>query len=56
MHLGHVLRGLIDSDLPELRAAAAGVANGVYIHDRRGGSRVEVVSVLVAQFAFIGRN
>ena len=42
---GHVLRGLIDSDLPELRAAAAGVANGVYIHDRRGGSRVEVVSV-----------
>jgi 1-phosphofructokinase len=42
---GVVLRGLIDSDLPTLRAADARVPNGVYIHDRRSGSRVEVVSV-----------
>ena len=29
----------------KLRAAAAGTPNGVYVHDRRGGERVEVVSV-----------
>jgi hypothetical protein len=28
-----------------LRAAAGGTPNGVYIHDRRTGSRVEVVNV-----------
>jgi 1-phosphofructokinase len=42
---GVVLRGLIESDLPTLHAATARVPNGVYIHDRRSGSRVEVVSV-----------
>jgi 1-phosphofructokinase len=42
---GIVLRGLIESDLPTLHAATARVPNGVYIHDRRSGSRVEVVSV-----------
>ena len=29
----------------QLRAAAGGTPNGVYIHDRRSGARVEVVSV-----------
>lgn len=42
---GRVLRGLIEAERIELRAAAGGTANGVYIHDRRSGSRVEVVSV-----------
>jgi 1-phosphofructokinase len=42
---GRVLRGLIDADSLTLRAAAARSPNGVYIHDRRGGSRTEVVSV-----------
>ncbi len=41
---GRVLRGLIETERIELRAAG-GTANGVYIHDRRSGSRVEVVSV-----------
>jgi len=42
---GPVLRGLIEAEPIALRAAAGGTPNGVYIHDRRGGTRVEVVSV-----------
>ncbi len=42
---GRVIRGLIDADSLTLRAAAASSPNGVYIHDRRSGSRIEVVSV-----------
>ena len=42
---GRVLRGLIDAEPIELRAAAGGTPNGVYIHDRRTGSRVEIVHV-----------
>ena len=43
---GRVLRGLIEAEpIRLMRAAAAGTPNGVYIHDRRGGSSVEVVSV-----------
>jgi len=42
---GHMLKGLIESEPIELRAAAGATPNGVYIHDRRSGERVEVVSV-----------
>lgn len=42
---GRVLRGLLESESLTVRAVAAPVSNGVYIHDRRGGSRQEVVSV-----------
>ena len=42
---GPVLRGLIEPEPMTLRAAAGGTPNGVYIHDRRGGERAEVVSV-----------
>jgi 1-phosphofructokinase len=42
---GRVLRGLIEAEPLTLRVATAPTANGVYIHDRRGGSRVEVVRV-----------
>jgi 1-phosphofructokinase len=42
---GRVLRGLIEAEAVKLRAAAGGTPNGVYIHDRRGGERAEVVSV-----------
>jgi len=42
---GRVLEGLIEGDSIRLRAASAGTPNGVYIHDRRGGERAEVVSV-----------
>jgi 1-phosphofructokinase len=42
---GRVLRGLIETLPLTLRAAEARAPNGVYIHDRRGGERVEVVSV-----------
>lgn len=42
---GRVLRGLIQAESIDLRAAAGGTPNGVYIHDRRGGSRAEVVRV-----------
>ena len=42
---GRVLRGLIEAEPMQLRTAVAGTPNGVYIHDRRGGERVEVVSV-----------
>lgn len=42
---GGVLRGLIEAESLTLRAARAETANGVYIHDRRSGSRLEVVNV-----------
>lgn len=42
---GDVLRGLIATESLTLRAAVARTPNGVYIHDRRGGSRSEIVSV-----------
>jgi 1-phosphofructokinase len=42
---GGVLRGLIEAEPLTLRAADAGTANGVYVHDRRSGERVEVVNV-----------
>jgi 1-phosphofructokinase len=42
---GRILRGLIESDRLTLRAANAGTPNGVYVHDRRSGGRVEIVSV-----------
>ena len=42
---GRVLRGLIEAESLTLRAAAVRAPNGVYVHDRRSGSRVEVVSV-----------
>ena len=42
---GRVLGALIEAEPITLRAAAGGTPNGVYIHDRRGGARVEVVSV-----------
>jgi 1-phosphofructokinase len=42
---GHVLKGLIEGQRLTLRAADAATPNGVYVHDRRSGRRVEVVSV-----------
>jgi 1-phosphofructokinase len=42
---GRVLRGLIETESLALRAAEARTPNGVYIHDRRSGSRIELVSV-----------
>ena len=44
---GRVLSGLgsVDAERLALRAADAGTPNGVYVHDRRSGERVEVVSV-----------
>ena len=42
---GRVLRGLIEAESLSLRAADARTPNGVYVHDRRSGHRVEVVSV-----------
>ncbi len=43
---GRVLHGLIESNSSlTLRAADANTANGVYIHDRRGGERSEIVTV-----------
>ena len=42
---GRVLRGLIEAEPLALRAANAGTPNGVYVHDRRGGTRVEIVNV-----------
>lgn len=42
---GRVLQGLIETLPLTLRAADARAPNGVYIHDRRSGERVEVVSV-----------
>lgn len=42
---GRVLHALIEPEPLTLRAAEAGTPNGVYVHDRRGGSRTEIVSV-----------
>jgi 1-phosphofructokinase len=42
---GRVLRALIEVEPIELRTAVGATANGVYIHDRRSGERVEVASV-----------
>lgn len=42
---GRVLKGLIEAEPLTLRAADAGTPNGVYVHDRRSGERVEVVNV-----------
>jgi 1-phosphofructokinase len=42
---GRVLRGLIEGERLILRAADAGTPNGVYVHERRTGERVEIVSV-----------
>lgn len=42
---GRVLRGVIEAEPLTLRAAEARTPNGVYVHDRRSGRRVEVVSV-----------
>ena len=42
---GGVLRGLIEAEPLTLRSADAGTPNGVYVHDRRGGARTEIVSV-----------
>jgi 1-phosphofructokinase len=42
---GRVLEGLIDPEQLTLRAARANTPNGVYVHDRRSGERIEVVSV-----------
>jgi 1-phosphofructokinase len=42
---GSVLKGLIAAEPLELRAADAGTPNGVYVHDRRSGRRVEIVRV-----------
>ena len=42
---GRVMRGLIEAEPLTLGAAGAGTANGVYVHDRRSGERVEVVNV-----------
>jgi 1-phosphofructokinase len=48
---GSVLLGLIEAEPMTLRAADAGTPNGVYVHDRRSGERVEVVSVDSAPLA-----
>jgi 1-phosphofructokinase len=42
---GRVLKGLIEAEPLTLRAADAATPNGVYVHDRRSGTRVEIVSV-----------
>ena len=42
---GRVLKGLIEAERMTLRAADAATPNGVYVHDRRSGKRIEVVSV-----------
>lgn len=42
---GRVLRSLIEAEPLTLVAAPANTPNGAYIHDRRSGERVEVVSV-----------
>jgi 1-phosphofructokinase len=42
---GRVLDGLIEPERLTLRAAGANTPNGVYVHDRRSGERIEVVSV-----------
>ncbi|MBV9915685.1 MAG: hypothetical protein JO153_04215 [Solirubrobacterales bacterium] len=42
---GTVLKALLESEALGLRVADGQSANGVYIHDRRSGERVEVVNV-----------
>lgn len=42
---GRVLRGLIAVEPITLLIAEAGTPNGVYVHDRRSGERVEIVRV-----------
>jgi 1-phosphofructokinase len=42
---GRVLSGLIQAEPVTLRAADARTPNGVYVHDRRSGERVEIASV-----------
>jgi 1-phosphofructokinase len=42
---GRVLEGLIAAEPLDLRAAGAPTPNGVYVHDRRSGRRVEAVRV-----------
>ena len=42
---GRVLWGLLEAEPVTVRAVDAGTPNGVYVHDRRSGERVEVVSV-----------
>ncbi len=42
---GRVLRGLIEAEPLLLSAVDAGTPNGVYVHDRRGGERMEIVNV-----------
>jgi 1-phosphofructokinase len=42
---GRVLRGLIEAEPMTVRAADAATPNGVYVHDRRTGERVEIVNV-----------
>jgi len=42
---GRVLKGLIEAERLTLRAAQAATPNGVYVHDRRSSTRVEIVSV-----------
>ena len=42
---GRVLRALIEAEPITLRAAEAATPNGVYVHDRRSGARVEIVNV-----------
>ncbi len=42
---GRIVRALIEAEPLTLRAADAGTPNGVYVHDRRSGKRVEIVSV-----------
>jgi 1-phosphofructokinase len=42
---GHVLRSLLEAERITLRAASSRTPNGVYIHDRRSGERVEIVNV-----------
>ena len=41
---GRVLWGLLETEPMTVRAADAVTPNGVYIHDRRSGDRVEIVS------------
>jgi 1-phosphofructokinase len=42
---GRVLRSLLEAEPIAVRAASARTPNGVYIHDRRTGERIELVSV-----------
>jgi len=42
---GRVLSGLLEAEPLALRTADAGTPNGVYVHDRRTGERVEIATV-----------